>query len=114
MRTAKSLKSNVYRYRGKLFRYDFDNAVVEYIYKASKEDIEDEESWIREHGRPLFDIDDKGYIVVDSVGLSQKNWKNKAARDEYLYQYCVDLDEEAEALRREFEMYEMPKMKGGA
>lgn len=107
-------KSRPYRFQGKLFRYDFDNSVVEYISKASAEDIADEEEWIKEHGRPLLEIDEQGYIILDSVGLRQENWKRKAVRDEYLFQYCVDLDEEAEAFRREFEMYEMPKMKGGA
>ena len=37
------MKSKPYKLNGKLFRYDFDHSMVEYIYKADAEDIALEE-----------------------------------------------------------------------
>lgn len=39
------MKSKPYKLNGKLFRYDFDHSMVEYIYKADAEDIALEEEW---------------------------------------------------------------------
>ncbi|MCI9505765.1 MAG: hypothetical protein HFF62_04130 [Oscillospiraceae bacterium] len=103
-------KSAIYEQGGKLFRYDFDNCVVEYVYKATDEDVQDEAEWLRDHDRPLYGIDDDGYMTLDSVGLSPENWKNKGLRREYLAQWIDDLDEEAQALARDFEKYELPYM----
>lgn len=104
------MKSTPYKLQGKLFRYDFDNGQVEYIYKASAEDRKDEEEWIAEHGRPLFGIDEFGYIILDTVGLRKENWTNKAARNEYLLGWIADIDAESAALARDFEKYELPAL----
>jgi len=106
-------KSKPYKLEGKLFRYDFDQAIVEYIAKAGKEDLEDEAERKRIHdGRPLYGIDADGYMVLDTIGLSAENWRNKEARDVYLCGWCLDLDEQAACLTMDFERYELPYLIG--
>lgn len=103
------MKSKPYKMDGKLFRYDFDNAVVEYVYKADADTIAEEEEWKAAHdGRPLFGIDKDGYSVLDSAGLRRENWLNKEARDEYLSLWADELDEEYRCMRADFEKYELP------
>lgn len=103
-------KSRPYKLNGKIFRYDYGNSVVEYIYKASAEDIKDEQEWIAEHGRPLIGIDADGYSVVETVGLSARNWRDKEVRDECLSGWADDLDEEGAYLAEQFMKYELPMM----
>lgn len=100
------MKTQIYRFRGKIFRYRFDDAVVEYIAKADAEMIADDEEWKKTHnGRSLLDIDQDGYIVLATAGLRKENWTRKAVRDEYLFGWCIDLDEEDAALARNYELY---------
>ena len=100
--------SKPYKYNDKLFRYNFDTGEVQYISKADKEMLEDNEEWQVKYGRNLWDIDAEGYIILGTVGLHPDNWKNKAARDEYLSGWCIDLDAETQSLARDFERYELP------
>ena len=104
------MKSGVYKFKGKMFRYNYDDSVVEYIYKATAEEIKDEQEWIEKHGIPLINIGKDGYVVVMEVGLSEKNWKNKEVRDEYLLEWVYDIDEENNALLNDFIKYELPMM----
>jgi hypothetical protein len=101
------VKSKPYKVSGKLFRYDFDSSTVEYIAKAGTEEIEADREWKETHGRSLYGIGDDGYMVLDTIGLNRKNWENRAARDEYLSGWAVDLDAEAEALVADFLRWEM-------
>lgn len=101
------MKSKPYKVSGKLFRYDFDSSTVEYIAKAGTEEIEADREWKETHGRSLYGIGDDGYMVLDTIGLNRKNWENRAARDEYLSGWAVDLDAEAEALAADFLRWEM-------
>lgn len=103
-------KSVIYELGGKLFRYDFGKCIVEYVYKATEEDMQEEAEWLRNHNHTLYGIDADGYMTLDSIGLSRKNWDNEDLRREYLSQWAVDLDEEARALARDFEKYELPYM----
>ena len=96
------MKSNPYKLDGKLFRYDFDHSMVEYIFKAEAEDIAFEQEWEKTHDYRIYEIDAEGYMVMEAVGLHKVNWTNKAARDEYLAAWIVDLDAEAEAMAKEF------------
>lgn len=105
------MKSKPYKLSGKLFRYDFDQSVVERIYKAGAEEVADNEEWMEKYGKPLFDIDADGYVVVTTVGLHKDNWKNKEARDEYLHEWAFDLDEEDAALAADFIKYELPNLR---
>lgn len=106
-------KSSPYKLNGKLFRYDFNRSVVEYICKADEETIADEAEWKQKYGKPLYGIDADGYIVISSVGLRKENWTDKEARNEYLSGWCSDIDEESEALVDDFVKYELPYL-GGA
>ena len=73
--------SNLYKYKGKAFAYDNENAIVEYVY---------------------VDPEDNSWIVLDEIGLSNDNWDNKEARDEYLDEYIAQLDDEANRLADDF------------
>ena len=45
------MKSNPVKVSGKLFRYDFDHSVVEYIIKADAETIDAEIEWEQKQDR---------------------------------------------------------------
>lgn len=103
------MKSKPYKLNGKLFRYDFDVCTVEYIQKADEETIAADEKWKQDHGgRSLYGVGDDGYIVLESAGLSRKNWNDREARDGYLSAWCNDLDAELESMSADFVKYELP------
>lgn len=104
------MKSNPVKVSGKLFRYDFDRSVVEYIIKADAETISEENEWKRKYGSPLFGIDADGYIVCSTAGLSVGNWKDVDVRREYLSGWADELEEEAACLADDFVKYELPNM----
>ena len=91
--------SRVVKCDGKLFRYNYDRGLVEYVIKPPKNASADNEEWMREFGHPLWDIKN-GYVVLDEVGLSYNNWKDAEARESYLINYSDDLDEEMAWLMR--------------
>lgn len=90
--------SGIYKKDGKAFRYNYEWNIVEYICKASKQEIEDNKSWQEKFGKNLWDIDENGYIVVDSVGLSEMSWKDKEERDEYLGEWISEMQYECEMM----------------
>lgn len=90
--------SGIYKRNGKCFKYDFEHSIVEYVCKASKEELADNEEWQKKFGKDLWDIDEAGYIVIDSAGLRAENWKNKEVRDEYLDEWLFELRAECEVL----------------
>ena len=96
------MKSNPVKVSGKLFRYDFDHSVVEYIIKADE--------WEQKHGSQLYGVGADGYIVLASAGLRKENWTNTAARKEYLSGWADELEEEATCLADDFVKYELPNM----
>ena len=85
--------SGIYKRGGQLFRYNYEHCVVEYVCKASQEELADNEEWLRKYGRKLWEIDESGYITIESVGLRPENWKNKEARNEYLDEWLFELRE---------------------
>ena len=85
-------KSTVYKFRGRLFRYDYDCSVVELVSKASQEELDDNKRWQSKYGRNLWDIDENGYIVVDEIGLHKSNWMDKFARNDYLNEWVDELN----------------------
>ena len=89
-------KSGIYKYRGKEFRYNYEDAVVEYVSNLSKKELEANEKYRQKYGKPIFPVDEKGYWLVDEIGLSVENWKNKEARNEYLAGWIYELELEAE------------------
>jgi hypothetical protein len=102
------VKSKPVKVSGKLFRYDFDRSVVEYIIEADAETISEENEWKQKHGSALFCIDSEGYIVCSIAGLNVANWKNVAARKEYLSEWADELSEEESCLVDDFAKNELP------
>lgn len=102
------MKSSPYKYGGKLFRYDFDNAMVEYITKADAEMRKDNEEWMAEFNKPLWDIDESGYCVIEAVGLRRENWKKLESRRMYLEGWIEEMREELAYEMAMFEKYELP------
>lgn len=96
------MKSSVYRFCNNLFRYDFDHCIVEQVMKADKGMIAENESWKKKYGDPMYDIDQEGYCVIGTVGLSLENWKDKEARNEYLDGWIQEMNEESERLVQQF------------
>lgn len=104
---------DIYKLDGKLFRYNEDHGVVEYVMKADADTIREEAEWKAEHnGRGLYDIDADGYMVIESAGLLRENWNNRETRDEYLHGWIDELDEEMRCMEAEFEKYELPYLQG--
>lgn len=109
------MKSKPYKRGKKLFRYDFDNALVEYIYKADAEMRQDNEEWLASHGKPLWEIDGDGYFIAERIGLRRENWKNKESRDSYLDNWIDEMEEEYRYEMAMFMKYEYPQyVKGDA
>lgn len=105
------MKSNPVKVSGKLFRYDFDHSVVEYIIKADAETISEENEWKRKYGSQLYGVGADGYIVLASAGLRKENWTNTAARKEYLSEWADELSEEENCLAEDFVKNELPYLK---
>lgn len=93
--------SSPYKFHGKIFRYDFTNSLVQYLYKASPEEIQEEQEWRQKHHSSLIDIDDDGYVEVTAAGLRRENWDRKEVRDEYLAGWIEEIEEENEYLMAE-------------
>lgn len=87
-----TMKKTYYAYKGKTFRYDWDNALVAWVTKANKEMMADNEEWREKYGKNLWDIDEKGYIEVDTYGLRNENWKDKETRNEYLDGFIAEME----------------------
>ena len=105
------MKSNPIKVGGKLFRYDFDSSTVEYIDKATAEDIEFERELKEKYGNCGYNIDESGYMVLATVGLGVENWKNAEARKEYLTDWSDEWDEETRRLLDDFIKNELPYLK---
>lgn len=73
--------SDVYKYKGKAFSYNKDDAIVEYV-------------WV--------DPDTNEWVVIDEIGLSNDNWEDRKLRDAYLDEYIRQLDDEANRLADDF------------
>lgn len=104
------MKSNPVKVGDRLFRYDFGNAMVEYIIKADEEIIDAEIEWEQKHGSQLYGVGEDGYIVLSTAGLNVSNWKDADARKGYLIGWAAELEEEEERMAEEFVRYELPSM----
>ena len=99
------MKSKPFKLNDRIFRYDYDTAQVEYIYRADAEMITADKRWVKTYGHTLYGIDSKGFCVVGVVGLSKENWEDKEARLEYLQGWSDELDEEGAILAEQFEKW---------
>ena len=59
----------------------------------------------------MFGIDAEGYIVCSTAGLNAANWKDTAARKEYLSEWANELEEEANRLAEDFVKNEIQYLK---
>lgn len=75
----------IYKYNGKEFTYDKKDKLVIFLFKDDEE--------IENMGKTKAP-----WREMETAGLREENWKNKEARDEYLYEFCFDLDSETEEL----------------
>ena len=66
--------SRVYKVGKKAFRYNYERATLEWVYKPDAQIIEDNKEWQEKFGKDLWDIVD-GYVVCDTIGLGRENWK---------------------------------------
>lgn len=104
------MKSNPVKVGDRLFRYDFGNAMVEYIIKADEEIIDAEIEWEQKHGSQLYGVGADGYIVLSTAGLNVSNWKDADARKGYLIGWAAELEEEEERMAEAFVRNELPHL----
>jgi hypothetical protein len=83
----------IYNEKAKLFLYEEKTATLYYVSRTTKEEIADNKEWEEKYNKPLFDTIGE-YTVIDNIGLRVENWKNKDVRNEYLYEYCTQLDDD--------------------
>lgn len=96
------MKSRVYKYNNKLFRYDYDESVLEWVCKPTKEMLKDNEDWVSRFGHPLWTIDD-GYNVIQTIGLSRESFETD--RESYFAMWSDDLDEESAYLLAHYKRF---------
>lgn len=91
----------------KLFRYNEENSLVEFVEKATPDMYKDDKEWIEKYGHPLWGIDKDGYIVLDSAVLSREHWDDKESRIMYLTEWTWEIEAECNYLMDEFIKYEV-------
>ena len=77
--------SDIYKRKGKLFRYDYLYNLVSFIYIAE----EDDELLNQRKGE---------IIELDSAGLKKENWNDISKRNMYLDEFIFEIDEEVKYL----------------
>lgn len=95
------LKSKItepYEFGGAYFRYNVTDTLVRHLYKASDEEVKNNDAWKAKYGKQLYHIDEYGFICIQSVGLSREHWFNQEVRDEYLAGYLAEYQVESEHL----------------
>lgn len=95
--------SSPYEFENKLFRYNYEDCLVEWIHKATEKEIEENEEWKKAHNNHhLYNIGEDGFEIIDTVGLRKENWNNKEIRNEYLEEWCFEINEETSILMEDF------------
>ena len=95
------MRSEVVKVQNKLFRYDYENCLVEYVSEVTDEIKADNKEWQEKYHKDLFEVVD-GYVVNSTVGLRKENWDNPDAREEYLSEWIMDMEEELSYAMKEF------------
>ena len=65
---------------------------------------------MEEFGKPMWEIDESGYSIIDRVGLRRENWKDKESRDYYLSTWLDDIAAEVAFEEAMFMKYEYPQL----
>lgn len=73
--------SPLFKFRNKVFVYDKKNSLVINVFQDEEE--------IEEWGKTKTP-----WREMEAVGLSRENWEDKEAREEYLEEYCDEIEEE--------------------
>ena len=98
--------SKVYKIGRRLFRYNYNESVLEYVVKETAKKRKENEDWLKEgFTEPLWNFVN-GYDVMDSIGLNRENWE--ASPRSWCEQYNDELEEEFSYQTYMFEKYEMP------
>lgn len=93
--------SEIFQLGSMMFRYDYENAVVELVFSPTEEDKAINREWVEKYNKPLFELSD-GLIVADAIGLSRENWEDPEAREEYLDSWAEELNEYSAWCAEEF------------
>jgi len=102
--------SEVYRFKGSEFRYDFDHSVVEYGYFLTEDQLKEQVERVQEESGELIDEKEipllfgkPGWNSVSSASLWIENCYDMEARNEYLDGFVSDIKEDTYFLLKEFE-----------
>ena len=98
--------SRIYKVGSRKFRYNYERSVLECIVTVTKDMEHDNAEWIKDIGKPLWDIVD-GYALMDSIGLNVDNWKENPRYwcEQYDYELSEELYYEAKMFEREMKYY---------
>lgn len=72
--------SNVITVGSRNFRYDYAAKEVQWVHKASEEDIKEEMEWLAESDEPLYGIDAEGYMVNETYSMPLEVWNDEGRR----------------------------------
>ena len=104
---AKEKYSKVYKHTygddEHLFRYNFEDACLEMIYKPSDEEIS--QNLLDKH--ELASYKSTGFAVIDSCGLSRESWLSDG-REFYMDQMCEDMSYLIDSAVEEFKELSNP------
>ena len=73
-----------------MYFYDRVNSLVICASELGEERRQENDQWIKKYGESLYDIftvDGKDYVEWDAIGLNIENWENVELRNEYLYEW---------------------------
>lgn len=89
-----------------MYFYDRVNSLVICASELGEERRQENDQWIEKYGEPLYDIftvDGKDYVEWDAIGLNIENWENVELRNEYLYEWQDQHQQEVENLIKQDE-----------
>lgn len=89
-----------------MYFYDRVNSLVICASELGEERRQENDQWIKKYGKSLYDIftvDGKDYVEWDAIGLNIENWENVELRNEYLYEWQDQHQQEVENLIKQDE-----------
>ena len=89
-----------------MYFYDRVNILVICASELGEERRQENDQWIEKYGEPLYDIftvDGKDYVEWDAIGLNIENWENVELRNEYLYEWQAQHQQEVKNLIKQDE-----------
>lgn len=89
-----------------MYFYDRVNRLVTCASELGEERRQENDQWIEKYGEPLYDIftvDGKDYVEWDAIGLNIENWENVELRNEYLYEWQAQHQQEVKNLIKQDE-----------